>query len=237
MKKWIGILAASAILGTAIVFFLLNSTNNTERLTEAGAMEKVVELYGGTAGRTTVSGNEILVEFQNDEGRYSAVVNRDSGQVASMELIEKASPVKNITEKQAEEIAVAEVQGEVKETNYLKEQNEFEVKVEGETEISTLAISADSGEIRKISSEETTKADPAPEEQPAPPVSSSVISGNEAIAIARQTLDGEVQEVEFVETQDGGYYLVEIENDATDQEATIQIHAIRGETMTVDWDD
>ncbi|WP_203332449.1 PepSY domain-containing protein [Planococcus beigongshangi] len=237
MKKWIGILAASAILSTAIVFFLLNSANNTDRLTEAEAMEKVVALYGGTAEKATVSGNEILVEFTNGEGRYSAAVARDSGHVASMEMVEQTGPAKTVTEKQAEEIALAEVQGKIKETSYQKGQNEFEVKVESETEISTLLISADSGDIRKISSEEIAKADPAPENQPAPPEAGKVISGNEAIAIARQTLDGEVQEVEFIETQDGGYYLVEIENDATDQEATIQIHAIRGDTMTVDWDD
>ena len=46
-----------------------------------------------------------------------------------------------------------------------------------------------------------------------------------------------MKEVEFIETADGGYYLVEIENVDSDQEATIQIHAIRGDTMTVDWDD
>ncbi|MBT2570373.1 hypothetical protein [Planococcus sp. ISL-110] len=64
-----------------------------------------------------------------------------------------------------------------------------------------------------------------------------IITRDEAVRVAKNTLDGEVQEAEFVQTEDGGYYLVEIVNDQTEQEATIQIHAVRGDTMSVEWDD
>lgn len=236
MKKWLAVLAASLLLGVAIVYFLLNSTGSEKQLGEAEASERVTELYGGTAVKSTVSGNDVIVEFQKEEGKYQASVNRDSGQISSMELIEKTGPAKSIDENQAEDIALAEVEGQIEETKYVKEQNEYEVRVEGNKQISILAISAETGEIRKISTEEIAKEDPVTAEQPTAK-SGGVISREEAIAIARETLNGEVQEVEFTETADGGYYLVEIENDETDQEATIEIHAIRGETLTVDWDD
>ncbi|WP_165843736.1 PepSY domain-containing protein [Planococcus halotolerans] len=237
MKKWIAVIAVSVILGIAIVFFLFNSADSEKRLNEAEASAKVIELYGGTANETAIEGNEIIVEFHTDEGIYEAIVDRESGQVAAIELIEKTGPSKTLTDKQAEEIALKEVQGETEEINYVKEQNEYEVKIIGETEASIVSLSAETGEINKISKEEIGQSAPDQSQAETPTEPERIITRDEAVMIAKETLEGEVQEVEFTETQDGGYYLVEIENEATEQEATIQIHAIRGDTLSVDWDD
>jgi len=235
MKKWLAILIAIVFLAFAAVFFLLNQADNGNRLDEAEAVERVANLYGGEAEGAEISGNLILVQFSNREGKYNATVDRDSGKVTSVELIEKIGPTRNIDEQQAEEIALGEADGKIEATDYSRELNEYEIRVAGEAQISIIAISAETGEVREISTEEIVEPDP-PEETPATEPD-RILSREEAAAIARQTLDGEVQEVEFVETPDGGYYLVEIENDDSDQEATIQIHAIRGDTMTVDWED
>ena len=52
---------------------------------------------------------------------------------------------------------------------------------------------------------------------------------------------GEVDDVDFVNSEGGGYYLVEIEIDTDDDddmdEVTYQIHAISGKVMTVTWGD
>ena len=52
---------------------------------------------------------------------------------------------------------------------------------------------------------------------------------------------GEVDDVDFVNSEAGGYYLVQIEIDTDDDddmdEVTYQIHAISGKVMTVTWDD
>ena len=68
-----------------------------------------------------------------------------------------------------------------------------------------------------------------------------LISKKQAIDIALGQLKGEVDDVDFIQTSDGGYYLVEIElNDKTDQrgdEAVFQIHAISGKVHSVTWDD
>ena len=66
-----------------------------------------------------------------------------------------------------------------------------------------------------------------------------IISKQQAINIALGQLKGEVDDVDFVNTSQGGYYLVEIEIDVDDgpDEATYQIHAISGKIMSVTWDD
>ncbi|WP_422123697.1 PepSY domain-containing protein [Planococcus sp. X10-3] len=235
MKKWIAISIASVVLVIAAVFFLIQSLDTNHMFDEAEATEKVISLYGGEADSATLSGDLIMVEFTNSQGRYRAAVDQNSGEVESLELIEQTGPANNLTEQQAEDIALAEAEGEITATVYSKERNEYEVEITGETQLAIVAISAETGEVRKISTEEIADAEPPEEEPAAEP--ERIITRDEAVAIARQTLDGELQEVEFIETADGGYYLVEIENDDTDQEATIQIHAIRGETLTVDWDD
>lgn len=237
MKKWIAILVAAVFLVFATMFFLLNQAGDGTRLDEAAAMESVINLYGVEAEGAEISGESILVQFSNGEGIYKAAVDRESGKVTSVELIEKTGPARNIDEQQAEEIALGETEGKVEETVYSKDLNEYEVRVAGETQRSILAISAETGEVRKISSEEIAEAEPDPPAETPAAEPERILSREEAVAIARQTLDGEVQEVEFIETADGGYYLVEIDNEASDQEATIQIHAIRGDTLTVDWDD
>lgn len=55
------------------------------------------------------------------------------------------------------------------------------------------------------------------------------------IAIAQKQLQGEVDSVDFYETTDGGYYLVEIET--PEDEATFQIHAITGKILSISFDD
>lgn len=65
------------------------------------------------------------------------------------------------------------------------------------------------------------------------------ISEQQAVKIALGQLNGKVDDVDFIDTKEGGYYLVEINIDVDDgpNEATYQIHAISGKVMTVTWDD
>ncbi|MCG7343674.1 PepSY domain-containing protein [Sporosarcina sp. ACRSL] len=88
----------------------------------------------------------------------------------------------------------------------------------------------------------TTK--PKPSNQPAKQEKKRVlISEQEAMKIGLAQLPagtvGEVDDVDFVNSADGGYYLVEIDIDTEDDmdEVTYQIHAISGKVLTVSWDD
>ena len=53
--------------------------------------------------------------------------------------------------------------------------------------------------------------------------------------IARSQFNGEVDDIEFVGTTDGGYYNVDMENE--EDEATLQIHALTGKILTIIYDD
>ncbi|KXH83826.1 PepSY domain-containing protein [Sporosarcina sp. HYO08] len=66
-----------------------------------------------------------------------------------------------------------------------------------------------------------------------------LISKQQAINIALAQQKGEVDDVDFVRTESGGYYIVEIEveNDARGDEVYFQIHAISGKILSVTWDD
>lgn len=231
MRKWLLMVSATILLGVAVLVFLLFPRSSPE-ISAQQANETVIGLYGGEVEKTTESGDVFEVEFQRPGGLYRALVNRQNGQVETMELIEKTEAVKEITEQRAEEIALEQATGTIDGVSYNKERNAYEVNVREETQLSTIIISAATGEVQKIS-HELIEVEPPAEE----PELDRIITRDEAVQLAKNTLDGEVQEAEFVQTEDGGYYLVEIENDQTEQEATVQIHAVRGDTMSVEWDD
>ncbi|MGX7595368.1 PepSY domain-containing protein [Planococcus plakortidis] len=236
MRKWwaIGIVIMVFSI-TALAFFLFPRTA-ADSVTMDEAAQTIEQLYGGAIENATETEGFYQIEFKRDDGTYLAAINRADGQVESLELLEKTGPAKALSEEQAREAAAAAEQGEMKEIQYIESDNRYEVEIHSETERKILFISAETGEVMDVQTEALeTRAEPEPDT--AQPEPERIISQNAAIAIAKETLDGIVDDVEFVQTTDGGYYLVEMDDNASDREATIQIHAIRGETMTVEWDD
>ncbi|MDN7241441.1 PepSY domain-containing protein [Planococcus sp. N028] len=227
MRKWMLMVLATIFLGAVVLILLLNRGADGEVISAEEAGTKVVKLYGGKVQETLPAGDYYEVKFSREDGQYTAEVDKQSGQVASVELNKKTEIPKKLTEEEASAIALKEAEGEVGEVVYSKDSNEFKVEVKGVESISTVIVAADSGEIRKITNQ-AVETDP---------LSKPLISPDKAIEVAKKTLDGEVSEVEFVESEDGGYYLVDIDKEETDQEVLVTVHAIRGDTMTVEWDD
>lgn len=81
-------------------------------------------------------------------------------------------------------------------------------------------------EDKPVNDEEPVKSEP----ETVKPLTEQQVS-----AIARSQFSGEVDEIEFVGTNDGGYYNVDMEND--EDEVTLQIHALTGEVLTITYDD
>ena len=236
MRKWIFMVAATAILAIAALVYLLAVGGKADSISAAQAGEAVISQYGGVMEETSLTGEVYEVGFTREDGTYKAAVDRSTGRVLSVELVEKASePVpEKLTEDEAKAIAMEEAGGIAGAVRYAEKANEYEVDITDDSAKKTVFVAADTGDVRKITDHDAET--PEPESVPAPEPE-PVLSQQEAIAIAKETLAGEVQEVEFTETTDGGYYLIEIENEELDKEATVQIHAIRGETMTVELDD
>lgn len=227
MKKLMIMAAATVLLALAVAAFLLYPDNSSQKVSLADAQGIVADLYGGKTGESSETADAYSVEFTRNGGSYKAIVNKETGQVESMEQLSESEPQKSLTEEEAKAIAESEAEGTVNAIVYSETNNDYEVEVAGEKQVTKIILSAETGEIKRISTDVLED-----EREP-----DRVITRDEAVEIAKKTLNGEVQEIEFTETEDGGYYLVEIENDETDQEVAVQIHAIRGEAMTVKWDD
>ncbi|GKW45060.1 PepSY domain-containing protein [Planococcus sp. NCCP-2050] len=229
MSKKLMMAGATILLGLLVFGFVLVFGSDDNPVTETEASASVIELYGGEVERTERTKDGYTIIFNRDNGKYSAQVDQSTGRIESLALLEKAAATPVITEKEASESALKEVDGEIVQSSFSKTQNQYEVVVENEQEKAVILVDANGGAVVDVQIEpiQQNEAEPA----------NRVITEAEAIAIAKKTLDGEVQELEFTETEDGGFYLIEIENDHTDQEATIRVHAVRGETLTVEWED
>lgn len=224
MKKrvWLVGIAFVFLAGLLLVLFL--NPGEEQSVSEAEAAERVASLYGGEIGQVTDAGNLYNVEFKNEAGSYRASVDKSDGTVGAIELLESAAP-EPLTEAQAKEIAVAEVGGTASAVWFDEQNGLYEVQTDQDGTITTVTVSSMDGEVVKMVKEE---------EEPETP---TALTPEDAIEIAKTYLDGAVDDVDFESTEDGGYFLVTVEKDETDQEVTVQIHAIRGDVMTVEWDD
>ena len=120
------------------------------------------------------------------------------------------------------------------EVTFEKEDNVYQVMVnEAEGTFSELTVikeGAEQAEQTEIT-EETTPAG----EKPAEPEEIKPLTEAQVRDIARSKFNGSVDEVEYVTTDEGGYYNVDMENE--EDEATLQIHALTGEIITITYDD
>lgn len=130
--------------------------------------------------------------------------------------------------------------GQVQSVTKIKDQYEvtfskndflYEVSVdETEGTFSTISLIKE-GTIKEPPKEEIPEEKPTIEE----PEVVKPLTEQQVIEIARSKFNGDVDEIEFVGTNDGGYYNVDIEN--AEDEATLQIHALTGKILTITYDD
>lgn len=126
-------------------------------------------------------------------------------------------------------------QGEIlsiveKQKNYIasftKEGSVFEVTIDSENgQFSHLTLVQKKNEEQSI--EQTIETEP--EENP------SILTKQQAMDIALKEVPGELDSVEFEKTMDGGNYFVEIEQG--DNEIIVQIHAITGKMLSIQYED
>ncbi len=200
-------------------YYTKQSVSKAETLPEDEIRKQLEEMYEGKVERLSLKGSMYEVELSRSNAVYLAEVDAGTGKVLSLFQTKEATPIASAGEKEAapkEEI----VEKPIEETD----QSQKETTSESE-----------------ISKAETPSSE-AVEKKPAPPKKDAqtvLISKKEAIQIALSQLNGEVDDVDFVRTSEGGYYLVEIEvdNDERGDEAVYQIHAISGKILSVTWDD
>lgn len=188
-------------------------------------------MYQGTVQQMTEGDEGYDAEILRNGALYSATVDHKTGKVKALTLLKEAEP------------DVAKVPEEVQEK---PETDKPEPDVEGKPEPAKKPAPAPA----PIKPVEKPQPKPQPEHKPQvqptpqPEKKKSVIlTGQQAVNIALTRLNAsvpvEVDDVDFVETQQGGYYLVELEldTDADLDEVVYQIHAISGKVLSVSWDD
>ncbi|KOY84190.1 PepSY domain-containing protein [Lysinibacillus macroides] len=221
MKKWMVIIAVTLLLCSGIIWFIQYRYFHAEPLSEAEAVQHIETIYQAHVTQVRKQGNSYEMLFTRDKVTYTAMFDAITQQVAELKVKEVHNQLL-LTENEIRQLVKKEY-SEIESVRLAD--NVYTMRVEKENKQKELTVDAFSGEI-------IAERDIEPSKQP---IEGQILSAQHAIHIAQQQLEGEVDSVDFEETAEGGYYLVEIET--KDDEATFQIHAVSGKVMSVIWDD
>ena len=230
-KPWVIPLIVTIVILIVGGLYIGSLLKTEKPLSNDEIRSQLEDMYGGTVDSLSMENGIYVVELTRSGALYSAKVEAVTGKVLSLDQLSEVEvgSTKVLTEKEARAIIAEKYPGEVERISLNKKEGPpvYNVEVVHDQALVTVALDARSGELI---SEETKKI---PEEN-------VIITRDKAIEIALEQLRGEVDHVSFEHTDNGGYYLVEIEqdnDDSDDVEAVFQIHAITGEILSVDWDD
>ncbi|GEN54473.1 PepSY domain-containing protein [Halobacillus faecis] len=123
-------------------------------------------------------------------------------------------------------------------TDLTSMEDQYLATIELEEGIYEMTVSKVDGRISDMRTLENFKDDEPPlssegqsENAQEPP-----ITEEKAVTVALNEIEGDVDDVDFEAEGDLAFYLVEIERSGG-EEATIQIHALTGDIMSITWDD
>lgn len=230
-KPWIIPLLFTIVIIVAGSLYIGSLLSKEEQLSDEAVRSQLESMYGGTVDSLTMRNGVYIAELTRSGALYSAEIDAINGNVLSMQQLSEiqVEQPKVLSEKAIREVVAKKYPEEIERIS-LKENSEtpfYEVEVAKNQALVKLVIDAISGEITSEETQGTTG-------------DNTLITREEAIEIALGQLRGEVEYVNFQQTDDGGFYLIEIEQDndeGEDLEAVFQIHAVTGEILSVVWDD
>ena len=227
-KPWVIPLIVTIVILIVVGLYIGSLLKTEKPLSNDEIRSQLEEMYGGTVNSLSLKNEIYVAELTRSGALYSAKVEAVTGKVLSLDQlseVEVESP-EVLTEEEARGVIAKKYPGEVERISLNKKEDSpvYNIEVAHDQALVTVILDAHTGEL--IS-----------EEKKEIPVENVLITKEEAIKIALKQLRGDVDHVSFELTDEGGYYLVEIEQDSEDVEAVFQIHAITGEVISVDWDD
>ena len=233
-KPWFIPIVLTIVILAAGGYYSKYLASSAETLPEHEIREQLEETYGGKVERLSQEGTIYEAELSRNKDVYLATVDAETGKVLSLiqtkEVIDEETPIasieKDVATNNIEKTEPAVQPGEVTTKPEQPATSKPNVTI---TEPKKPAVQ---GSKPNTSSTGKNNNKTTPPKTP----TTVLISENQAIKIAQGQLNGELDNIDFVETSDGGYYLVEIE-DYKDDEATFKIHAISGKILSVTWDD
>jgi uncharacterized membrane protein YkoI len=187
---------------------------------------KLEQMYSGTIHQLSLTNDQFSAELLKDGAKYDVQGDVFTGNVLSLiqtTPAEKENP-EILSEEEMRTLIAATYSEEIEQISLIESEDPpvYEVKIAKDQKLLNLSFDAYTGNKISESAEES--------------VSENVlISKVQATAIALEQLAGEVEYVQFEQSNDGGFYLIEI--DGEEDEAVFQIHAISGKIISVTWDD
>lgn len=221
MKKWMLIIVVIILLCSGVIWFIQNRYFYVQPLSEAEAVRHIETIYNGHVTQVKKQGNTFEMLFTRENVKYAAILDVTTQQVTNLIMKEGQSKLL-LTEKQIRQMVKKEY-GDVE--SVMLTDSVYTVRVENEKIQKDLTLDGYTGDVlaeRKVETQGQSIEEP-------------IITEQQAIQIALKQLKGEVDSIDFEETSEGGYYLVEIETQ--EDEATFQIHAVSGKVLSVTWDD
>lgn len=213
------------------IFYMGNFFSQDEPLSREAIGDQIERMYEGTVDNIHIKKGVYIAEMTRANAVYQVEVDIVSGNILSLEQLSEVEvkEKKVLSEDKVKEIIAKDYDNEI-ERMTLNDEVEipvYEVEVVKDQALVKIVVDAITGEVISAVSQGAT--DPH-----------ALISREQAVNIAFTQLKGDVEYVEFKPTEDGGFYLIEIEqnnDNGKNLEAVIQIHAITGDILSVVWDD
>jgi uncharacterized membrane protein YkoI len=225
-KSWIWIFVIFLLSITVLITIQqFTSYPEAKHLTTKEAQSLVQNRYQGTVTQIRLTNNQYLIKMEKGKRIYKIKLNSNTAEIVSMIKIEDQKPQQVLTETEIRSLITEKTKGTI--TSIKKERQDgkeiYIVSVNEGTNLISFIVDSVSGTI--LSTSPTVKTEP-----------SKRLSKAEAVEVAIQQVDGTVDKINL-ETKNGQpYYFVKIKADDK-QEAIVQVHAIKGNVVSITWDD
>jgi uncharacterized membrane protein YkoI len=232
-KPWFIPTLLTIIILTVGGLYIASLVNKKEPIAADDIRTRLENMYGGTVDQISREGDVYKVEMTRSGANYSADIDAVTGSVISLsqtsEIKEEITQPHLLSEAEVKGIIDGKYTGVADRLslNTSGESPVYEVKLSKDPKFTNVTIDAIGGKIISETVKETTGKN-------------VLITQDQAIKIALGQIKGEkvdeVDDFSYVKTDDGGYYLIEIDT-KDNREATIQIHAISGKIMSLSWEE
>ncbi|MEO4054500.1 PepSY domain-containing protein [Solibacillus sp. CAU 1738] len=234
-KLIITLLVASSII-SYFLFSEITGLTKQQPMNEDEIRTRVENLYSASVQSIVTKEQAAIVSFTTSKGLYEVAIDRETGRASNLVLVHETPTIaQQPTDK--EEVAVGSEEKPATPQNEESKQPTTEQNEESKQPNNTTSETAPSKDNpTKPNTQQPAKnpSSTATTETPKKPAS-AIISEQKAIQIALKQQPGELDNVDYEETDDGGYYEIDIEHD--DGETTFIIHAITGKILSVEFDD
>src|SRR5699024_7369914 len=211
--------------------------------TDTGEYDITIASDSGEVKNIVQTIKEELVAILSEEEIEEIILNDSNGEIESITKVNKNNTAfYDAALKNKENLVTYQVHGETGKIVDKKEEPITTIKMndapskkasEPKEQVAQKERPEEAAPAKKAPTEKKAQAKPA---KPAKQKKQKKISEKEAIQIALNTVKGEVDDVDLERSNGQLYYFIEVET-TEDTEAEIQIHAITGEVISIEWDD